>query len=265
MNKTKRQNQRGKVRSRRVGRNDNPAYLGRTMTLSKVIPDRVRCVYESVSVPVNIFNSLGSRFGLPIYMNSMLEVYSGLNANFHFFSTGSATTGLAQSYRKYRVTKSKIELTVANREATDTQHLYLVPALSAVNSTPTDANVAALTSLPFCKQKQISGTSGGTSFTKMIAVCNPAKLIGPHYYEQDEYAANTNTLANPSVLLYWNFLAYNTDANTATTGGLVLGIKLTQTVDMYEPDRDESLSLESINNKIKSLKAVQKSLQATSI
>jgi len=222
-----------KKQRRTVGRlRNNPNSLNRERIVSPV-PDRTVVKLRQTLAPENLFAALTLTGGTAYYMNSIFEAKSGTSYLAPYLG------GYALLYRKYRVIHSSVCFTFASREATKQTCFSVSPASgSAVASNATE--FSELTSLPFAKSINLGPVSSGNNVGKIKISMKPEKLIGTHYNQQDEYAAAPG--ANPATLLYWQVSGFCADTFTASTGGVQVTAQIVQTIEYYEPDRDNTVS-----------------------
>ncbi len=235
------------------------------MPTRQSLPDEQRVKLAYTAVVANAFNTAAAQGFILFNANSLYDIItSGL-------VTGQSpyAKGYAENYQRYRVEKSLITVTCASREATDNQYLLLTPTIqsSGVAAASTFAQYSAL---PFSKNTVIGPITSGQSVAALTQEVDLAKLVGPHYRTQDEYAGTctgAGVIAAPSTLVYWLFAFYNPDTNTVTTGGLNYQVMMEQIVTFYQPVRDLNADLvepESTitDEEINQFKIIKKQLQS---
>jgi len=200
------------------------------------MPDRIVQTFIGIQSVTNYFNVASQIQGAALYMTSMGEFSSGVTATYQYFSNAFA------SYKRYRVLHSKIQMEFRSREATNYQHLVLVPSDAA--TVPSSATTfEGLAQNPFAKQLILApnGTTGCIKrFSHSFA---PQKIVGREYFEQDEYSSANTGAMSPATPLYWIFGCSASGTNTVSTGGIEVNLKLIQKIELYELERTTTKNL----------------------
>lgn len=199
-----------------------------------VIPDILTSITTGAVLPSNFFTTAVQYNGFAFSANSIYAFAPTLTNNFPYVAAESIR------YNRFRVLKSRIIITMANREATSPVDVILVATTGAASGT-TGATFNTLASLPGCKRVMLSPVGSGQSVRKISNVVLLEKLVGPTYLTQDEYSG-TAPSTEPATLIYWQFAAAANASFTVTTGGLYCSIAMVQTVQFFEPERDTSIT-----------------------
>jgi len=138
---------------------NRPLRMNRELIRSPV-PDRTIVRLRSVLPTENIFNSATTVDGLAYYMNSIFESKSGTNFSAPYLG------GYALLYRRYRVIRSSVLFTFANRETTKQVCLLVSPASGSSTATA-PAAFSDLASLPFAKHINLGPISSGNNIGKI--------------------------------------------------------------------------------------------------
>jgi len=228
----------------------------KNMTLPQLIPDELRCEVGFSMLPTNTFNAASTGSSINYYANSMFNILSGV--------PGITTygTGKFDDYERYRVERSEITLTIASRELTKNQFLFLTPTM--LNTPITSANFDEYQNLPFTKRSIVGPVTSGQSVIAITQDCDMSKFVGHHYKQQDEYtgAISGGVAADPLTPIFWVFAFYNPDTNTLTTGGITVQAILRQYVTFYQPVRNAGALL-SRRNRSASLDGSRKVVTTT--
>jgi len=211
--------------------------------------DRVVQKYRYDEIPTNRFTTAVASGAVFYNASSMAALFNGGAVSeipywTQFSNAGNVCSGISNSYTRYRVIHSKITVRATSREAVNSQVLVLFPTVTAAY-TGGAIDWVAISSAPGAKTCTLSPYVGGTSGKTLTASMYVERLFGPEYLEQDEYSGTivNSTAANPTTMGYWGLAFYNPATNTVTTGGIVANVIITQTVEMFQPRRSETLSL----------------------
>jgi hypothetical protein len=208
------------------------------------VPDRIVQLYRYLEPAANRFNTAVPAGSISYNMNSMDVVFtgSGTQASIPYFSTG----GISMSYERYRVIRSTIEVEFGSRETVNYQGVVVWPSTVQPNVN-NSGDWGSVASAAGAKKFMLGPLSGGPNKHKIICTCDPQKLVGPEYLQQDEYAGTitqptTLGINDPTTLIYWGVAFHNVNVNTVTTGGIVCQVTIMNLVELFEPRRDDSWS-----------------------
>lgn len=217
----------------------------RTLRLRELgVQDRVIQAYKYDELPTNRFNTVAAVDSIAYNMNSMRALFNGgSQAIIPYWNNG-----ISESYNRYRVLKSKIVIKLTSREAVNSMTVCLAPMTPVVGSlaVPAIGSAADFTqmqSLPFAKTFTITPYVGGKANATLVGWMKPEKMVGKEYLVEADWGGLTDFASEPVNKIYWVLAFYNPSNNTLTTGGVLAQVTMIQTVEMYQPDRDDAPAL----------------------
>jgi len=193
-------------------------------------------------------------------MNGIINVNAAITTNYDYKNL------IGHMYNKTRVLKMKLKLTFNSLEASNYQTIYVVPTQdnAGVGSIGQAGTIAAL---PYAKHLTVSPLGSAGNSKVLHHSFKPERIIGPQYNEQDEYAGSFDTATDPVTLIYFYLCVIGSANNTVTTGGCDVIIEQFTTFELYELQRDNSITMaippddiERIDKGIDTLQAAKQSL-----
>jgi len=142
----------------------------------------------------------------------------------------TSTSGFSEwaaMYQFYRVSKFRVDLMVANKEA-----FFLLINTLASNTTLTDSsNLALLMGSKHFHQTQISSVSSGMPLKRFSRTYDVCKIVGSRAPLFDDNYAST-TAANPSNNVFWAVQIYSPTA--VLVAGAVITVRISMLCEFYE-------------------------------
>ncbi len=208
-----------------------------SVNLPRFYPDRIQETFAYTEIPTNRFNTSATVGSIAYNMNSMLTLFNGGSAAvIPYFNAFSDV------YNKYRVLRSKIIVQCQSRESTNGMEILVVPMSGVSFAINTAAEYANCASLKWAQRKMLSPVGSGPNIVKLTAQVDCSKFIGPEYLTNPDYAG-TPGVSDPATMFYWVVGYYNPNLNTVTTGGVLAQVTLVQTIELYDPERTDSVTL----------------------